>query len=109
MMTLREVCNELGVSRRAVQGYEKAGLVSPSGKNKYGHLLYDRMAAERIRCVKQYQEFGFSLKEIQLLMVASDEVYVHMLSEKLEQMKQQQSRLKEHIKRMEYLIAARKM
>lgn len=26
MMTLREVCDEFGVSRLAVQGYEKAGL-----------------------------------------------------------------------------------
>ena len=33
--TLREVCDLLGVSRRAVQGYEKVGLVEPSGRNKY--------------------------------------------------------------------------
>ena len=33
-MTLRELCDSLGVSRRAVQGYEKAGLVSPEGKTK---------------------------------------------------------------------------
>lgn len=31
-ITLREVCEKLGVSRRAVQGYEKAGLVTASGK-----------------------------------------------------------------------------
>lgn len=36
MMTLREVCNKTGVSRRAIQGYEKVGLVLSSGKNKYG-------------------------------------------------------------------------
>lgn len=30
-MTLREVCDSLGVSRRTVQGYEKAGLVKPTG------------------------------------------------------------------------------
>ena len=35
-MTLRELCDSLGVSRRAVQGYEKAGLVSPEGKNERG-------------------------------------------------------------------------
>lgn len=34
-MTLREVCESANVSRRAVQGYEKAGLVSASGKNTY--------------------------------------------------------------------------
>ena len=35
----REICETLGVSRRALQGYEKAGLVTASGRNKYGHLL----------------------------------------------------------------------
>ena len=44
MKTLHELCDALGVSRRAVQGYEKAGLVAPSGRNKYGHLLYDEKA-----------------------------------------------------------------
>ena len=29
-MTLKEVYNHVGVTRRAVQGYEKAGLVKPS-------------------------------------------------------------------------------
>ena len=42
--TLSEVCSVLEVSRRAVQGYENAGLVSATGKNKYGHLLYDEEA-----------------------------------------------------------------
>ena len=39
-MTLREVCDTLAVSRRAVQGYEKAGLVSAVGifhKGNQGH------------------------------------------------------------------------
>ena len=40
-LTLREVCNTFGVSRRTVQGYEKAGLVSATSKNSQGYLLYD--------------------------------------------------------------------
>ena len=39
VMTLREVCDSYGVSRRAVQGYEKAGLISASQKNERGYLL----------------------------------------------------------------------
>lgn len=46
--TLREVCEMYRVTRRAIQGYEKAGLVLPSGKNKYGYLLYDEEAQRRI-------------------------------------------------------------
>ena len=51
-MTLREICEALEVSRRAVQGYEKAGLVSATDRNKYGHLLYDEAAMLRIEQIK---------------------------------------------------------
>lgn len=56
---LRQVCAELNISRRTIQGYEKEGLVSPSGKNKYGHLLYGEAERERIRLVRFYQQVGF--------------------------------------------------
>jgi len=72
--TLNELHMELGVSRRAVQGYEKAGLVSASGKNKYGHLLYDEKAPERIARIKLFQQLGFSIKEIRTLMDAQGEL-----------------------------------
>ena len=73
-ITLREVCAAVRVSRRAVQGYEKAGLVSATGRNNRGYLLYDEAAQERIVKVKMYQEFGFSIKEIVELIDAPQEV-----------------------------------
>ena len=73
-MTLREICEALGVSRRAIQGYEKAGLVSASARNKYGHLLYDKHAEERIAQIKFYQQLGFSLKEIVAIIDAPNTV-----------------------------------
>ena len=72
--TLHEVYEELGVTRRAVQGYEKRGLVKPSARNKYGHLLYDEQAQKRIAIIKDYQRLGFKLKEIETLIDASDEL-----------------------------------
>lgn len=42
-LTLRQVCSVVNVSRRAVQGYEKMGLVSATNKNERGYLLYDKM------------------------------------------------------------------
>ena len=50
--TLKEVCEEIGVTRRAVQGYEQAGMIQASGKNKYGYLLYDEATVEVIRKIK---------------------------------------------------------
>lgn len=63
-MTIRQITETYGVSRRAIQGYEKAGLISSSGKTKYGHLLYDETIQKRIRLIKFYQHIGFTLKEI---------------------------------------------
>ena len=62
--TLNEIHKETGVTRRAVQGYEQAGLVSASERNKYGHLLYDEDAQKRITRIRFYQELGFTIKEI---------------------------------------------
>ena len=63
-MTLREVCQAIGVTRRAVQGYEKAKLVTASNKTESGYLLYNDLAIERIRHIKLFQDMGFSIKEI---------------------------------------------
>ena len=70
MITLRELCETVGVSRRAVQGYEQAGLVSPTGKNERGYLLYSEFEQEKIKKIRFFQDMGFSLKEIKRLSVA---------------------------------------
>lgn len=74
MITLREVCKNLGVSRRAVQGYEQAGLVTPTGRNARGYLLYNQSEQEKIRRIKFFQDMGFSIKEIKEISVAPKEV-----------------------------------
>lgn len=89
-ITLREVCAAVRVSRRAVQGYEKAGLVSATGRNNRGYLLYDEAAQERIVKVKMYQEFGFSIKEIVELIDAPQEVLKEALVGRLEQLREDQ-------------------
>ena len=106
-MTLREVCNMVGVTRRAVQCYEKEELVTSTTKNKYGYLLYDEEAVKRIREVKMYQDFGFTLKEIKVLLIASDDEYADMLGKKLNDMRKRLSELETIVKRMEELIESR--
>lgn len=104
-MTLREVCNAVGVTRRAVQCYEKEELVSPTGKNKYGYLLYDAEAVKRIQEIRMYQEFGFALKDIRLLLEYSQKEYVEMMERKLAEMRKQLLRLEANIVKVEELIA----
>ena len=78
-MTLREVCNTIGVSRRAIQGYEKESLVSAPGKTNRGYLLYDTAAQERIKKIKLYQDMGFSLKQIKLIIDDSSPILKNAL------------------------------
>lgn len=106
-MTLKEVYKNLGVTRRAVQGYEKAGLVLFSGKNKYGYLLYDEFATEKIRIIKMYQDFGFTIRAIKELLVASDEIYVRMMKERIVAMKMAMAMLGERIRVAEKCIGQR--
>lgn len=94
---LREVCEELNISRRTVQGYEKMGLVKATGRNKYGHLLYDERGIEKIRLVRFYQSIGFPLKEILQLMDAPVAVQRAMLEDKLKELEKESVRLEQLI------------
>lgn len=96
-MTLREVCNTIGVSRRAIQGYEKIGLVSSSGKNARGYLLYDERMQNRIKEIKLLQQIGFTRKEIRNIIDAPESIRKGALEAQLD-------RLKEEKKNIETLI-----
>ena len=65
--TLREIRDTLFISRKTVQGYEKHNLVRSCGKDHYGHLIYDEDVMKRIIKIRFYQELGFTLKEIEIL------------------------------------------
>ena len=95
--TLREICAGTGVSRRTIQGYEKAGLVSASGKN--GHLLYDQAAEERIRNIRFYQQIGFPVREISGIIDASIPVKRKALKNRIKALKREQDELKRLIEK----------
>lgn len=87
-ITLREVCESFGVSRRAVQGYEKVGLVSATSKNRRGYLLYDMDAQERIKKIKLFQQMGFSVKDIARIIDAPNHVLRVALEERIVKLKE---------------------
>ena len=103
-MMLREICREFEISRRTVQGYEKAGLVSASGRNKYGHLQYDDNAIQRIAKIKFYQQLGFSLKEITEIIDAPDAVLKARLEKQVETLNKEKEEMQELIEKAEHMI-----
>ncbi len=105
-ITLREICEETEVSRRAIQGYEQAGLVSASSRNERGHLLYDDKSLERIRQIKLFQEFGFSVKEIKEIIDAPKEILRVQLEMKIGELKEKGEHIEVLIGKANELIAS---
>lgn len=104
-MTLREICETLGVSRRALQGYEKAGLVTATGRNKYGHLLYDDDARVRIEKIKFYQQLGFSIKEISDIIDAPNVVVKNTLEQQVQKLVKEKNKMDSLLEQADQVIA----
>lgn len=104
--TLHELCDELGVTRRVIQGYEKAGLVSATSRNKYGHLLYDEKEQKRIVQIRMYQHIGFTIKEIKELIDAPDSFIKAAIEEQILHLKEKKKNIDIWIKEAYGIIKA---
>ena len=82
LMSLRHIREEIGVSRKAIQGYEKHGLIKPCGKDKYGHLLYDEETVKRIIRIRFFQKMGFKVSEIKKFIDKPNEEIMSILKAK---------------------------
>ena len=98
LLTLKQICESVGVSRRSIQCYEKAGLMMPSDKNKYGHLLYDIHAMHRAEKIKFMQELGFKLREIKEIIDAPSDVMKETLEKRVRELEKETARLDQIIK-----------
>lgn len=98
MITLKELCKKVGVSRRSIQCYENAGLMKSQDKNKYGYLLYSNETVELAKRIRFMQELGFKLKEIDYLFNLSIEEQRLELEKKIEMLEEEEKRRVELIK-----------
>ena len=72
MMTVNEVSKLTGVSIRALQYYDKIGLLHPAEYTEAGYRLYDNTTLERLQQILLFRELEFSLKEIQSILQSPD-------------------------------------
>lgn len=104
LKTLQEMCKSLGVTRRAVQGYEDAGLVTAAGRNKYGYLLYGEKEQNRIRKVKLYQQIGFTIREIKELIDAPDSIVKEAMEKQVTKLEEEHGKLSALIEEVKEII-----
>ena len=98
LLTLKELCKSVGVSRRSIQCYEKAGLMKPTEKKKYGHLLYDIYTMHRAEKIRFMQKLGFKLKDIKEIIDAPREVMKEALERRVKELEEETARLDQIIK-----------
>ena len=104
LLTLKELCESVGVSRRSIQCYEKAGLMMPTDKNKYGLLLYDINTMHRAEKMRFMQELGFKLKDIKEIINAPRDVMKEALERRVKELEEETARLDQIIKEaIEYM------
>jgi len=60
--TIRAICEELGVTLRALRFYEAQGLIAPTRKSR--HRYYHTTDVERLRAIMRLKSLGLSLREI---------------------------------------------
>ncbi|MFF1556231.1 MerR family transcriptional regulator [Streptomyces sp. NPDC058279] len=59
-----QVADFAGVTVRTLHHYDKAGLLSPTGRSHAGYRLYGEADLARLQQILFYRELGFSLEEI---------------------------------------------
>lgn len=69
MYTIGKVAALAGVSSDTLRYYEKESLITPASKTGAGYRLYNDEALRRIRFIKHAQHCGFTLSDIQELLL----------------------------------------
>lgn len=101
-----EVAARTGVTVDTVRYYERRGLLPRARRTGGGFRLFTAEAIERIRFIKQAQELGFSLDEIERLLTGDGEcqsvrdllrIKLAELDERMEAMKGFRSTLARHL------------
>ena len=63
-MRIGELARQTGVSPQSIRFYERRRLLRPPARTPSGYRIYDEEDAEIVGAIKEYQELGFTLREI---------------------------------------------
>ncbi|MCQ2522028.1 MAG: MerR family transcriptional regulator [Lachnospiraceae bacterium] len=98
------MCEQLNITRRSIQCYEKAGLLHPTDRNKYGHLLYEENLMERVKRIRFLNEVGFRLKDIETFIDRPNKIIIEKLAQRAREMREETGKIKEQILNIQILI-----
>ncbi|MFI8243648.1 MerR family transcriptional regulator [Streptomyces sp. NPDC085866] len=84
-----------GVTVRTLHHYDKAGLLSPSGRSRTGYRLYSDADLARLQQILFYRELGFTLDEITEILNDPDANALEYLTARQRQLSQEIARLQQ--------------
>lgn len=96
-LSVREIGEKYQISRTMLQRYEKAELIYPTSRNKYGHLYYDEKMVERILFIRYLQECDYILPEIEKIMNFSLPELKESLELKIQELNFKVKKIESHI------------
>lgn len=79
--------------------------MAATGRNKCGHLLYDDIVKLRIAKIKFYQQLGFTIKEIIVIIDAPNVVLKAALERQVQKLRQEKAEIDELIEKANQMIA----
>jgi DNA-binding transcriptional MerR regulator len=114
-MRVGDLARETGKTVRAIHLYEELGLLTPGARSKGGFRLYAAEAQVRIQWIGKLQEMGFSLGDIQAIVLDLEQLQSSaagamrriraLYARKLEDVQQQVRRLEALQRELEGSIA----
>ncbi|AGK96846.1 MerR family transcriptional regulator [Clostridium pasteurianum] len=79
-----DLVRELKINKETIRYYEKIGLLSEPKRDKNGYRIYSKGDIDKIRFILIVKNFGFSLKEISMLL---PKIYDEILEQNIDNIK----------------------
>ena len=104
-MTVGQVAKKMGVTVRALQYYDKEGLLSPSAESEGGRRLYTDKDLVKLHQIISLKSLGFSLDDIKgrLISLETPADVANALTEQAEDIRQKIGRLQASLSAIEQL------
>lgn len=109
LRTVKEVCEETGLTRKLLFDYKEIGMVQPSDYANYkvddtgGYKLYDQEAFVKLKQIAIYRELGMERKEIKQIISSPDYDSNQVLEKQLVLLKEKKERIDQLIAAVEQL------
>lgn len=96
-MTVHQVSEMTGVTVRALQYYDRIGLLPPAGCTEAGYRLYDEASLERLQQIMLLRELAFPLRQIRMILDSPDYDRKKALAQQAELLELKKERLEKLI------------